>query len=135
MHSWRDFDKNNDVVIPRVEMAVRLITGSSGNEPNSIVKNPDRRDLMENSEKTPLRLAWSRLELKSDQDLINEHRDIDNSMHGESPEQDSVLTGKRVVITWWQDITTLTTVFPSTSQAELKLKITHGHNILLNRKT
>ena len=38
-------------------MAVRLITGSSGNEPNSIVKNPDRRDLMENSEKTPLRLA------------------------------------------------------------------------------
>ena len=33
----------NDVVIPRVEMTVRSISGSSGNGPNSVVQNPDRR--------------------------------------------------------------------------------------------
>ena len=31
----------NDVVIPRVEIAVRLITDSSRNRPNSLVQNPD----------------------------------------------------------------------------------------------
>ena len=32
----------NDVIFPRVEMAVRLISGSSKDEPNSIVQKPDR---------------------------------------------------------------------------------------------
>ena len=32
----------NNVIIPRVELAVGSITGSSGNEPNSIVQNLDQ---------------------------------------------------------------------------------------------
>ena len=37
----------NNVVIPRVEMAARSITGSSGNGPNSIVQNLDWREFEE----------------------------------------------------------------------------------------
>ena len=47
----------NDMVIPRVEIAVTLITGSSGIGPNSIVQNPHRRDFTENTENTRLRLG------------------------------------------------------------------------------
>ena len=46
-------------VIPGVEMAVRSVTGSSGNVPNSIVQNPDRKDFTGNTETTPLRSAFS----------------------------------------------------------------------------
>ena len=69
----------NDVVIPRVEKAARSITGSSGNEPNSMVQNPDRRYFTGNTENTPLRLASSYLDLNIDQDIIDETRDFDNS--------------------------------------------------------
>ena len=34
----------DNMVIPRVEMAVKLITGSTGYGTNSEVQNPDRRD-------------------------------------------------------------------------------------------
>ena len=37
------------VVIPRAEMTVRSITGSSGHGPNSVVQNPARRDFTGNS--------------------------------------------------------------------------------------
>ena len=49
----------NNVLIPRVEMAVRSITGSSRNGPNSIVRNPDRWDFAGNTENTPLGSASS----------------------------------------------------------------------------
>ena len=75
----------NDVVIPRVEMAVRSITGSSGSGPNSIVQNPDRRYFKGNTENTPLRSASSRLDLNFDQDLLDETRVIDNSEGGDFP--------------------------------------------------
>ena len=69
----------NNVVIPRVEMAVWLITGSSGNGPKSIVRKPDRRDFSGKTNNTPLRLASSHLDLNIEQDGMDETRDIDNS--------------------------------------------------------
>ena len=47
------------VVLPRVEMAVTSITGSSGHRPNSEVQNPDRRDFLGNAGNTPLMSASS----------------------------------------------------------------------------
>ena len=52
-----------EVVVPRVEMAVKSIRGSSGNEPNSVIQNPDRKDFTGNTENTPLSSASSRLYL------------------------------------------------------------------------
>ena len=51
----------NKMVIPRVEMVVTSITGSSGHGPNSIVQDPDPRDFTGNNENTPLMSASSRL--------------------------------------------------------------------------
>ena len=45
----------DNVVIPRVEMAVRSITGSSRHGPNDAVQNADRRDFIGNTENTPLK--------------------------------------------------------------------------------
>ena len=88
----------NDVVIPRVEMAVSLITSSSGNGHNSIVQNPGRRDFAENTENTPLRSTSSRLDLNIEQDAIDETRDIDDSEDGDFRQQDSIMTGERTLI-------------------------------------
>ena len=71
------------VVIPRVEMVVRSITGSSGHGPNSVVQNPDRGDFTGNSENTPLMSASSRVDLNIDQDRINETRDFGNFENGD----------------------------------------------------
>ena len=73
------------VVIPRVEMAVRSITGSSGHGPTSTVQNPGRRNFIENTENTPLKLASSWLDLNIDQDSIDETRDIENVEDGDFP--------------------------------------------------
>ena len=75
----------NDVVTPRVLMAVRFITGSPGNGPNSIVPNPDRRDVTGNTENSLLRLDSSRLDLNIKQDDLDEIRDIDNSEYDDIP--------------------------------------------------
>ena len=75
----------NDVVIPRVEMAKKSIKGSSGNGPKCIVQNPDRRDFTGKTEITQLRPASSRLDLKIEQDGIDETRDVDNSEDGDFP--------------------------------------------------
>ena len=74
-----------DVFIPRVEGAVRLITGSSRNGPNSIVQDPDRKDFWGNNKNTPLMLASSQLDLNINQDKIAETHDIDNSEDGDFP--------------------------------------------------
>ena len=50
----------DDVVIPRVKMAVRSIIGSSGRGWNSVVQNLDQRDCSGNMENTPLMTASSR---------------------------------------------------------------------------
>ena len=75
----------NNVVIPRIEMAVRSITGSSGNGPNSIVQKPDRRHFTGNTEYTPLRSASSRLDSNIEQDEIDETHEIDISDDGDFP--------------------------------------------------
>ena len=67
-----------NVVIPRVEMALRSITGSSGQRSDSLVQNPDRRDFIRNTANTPLKSASSRLDLNLDQDRIDETCDIEN---------------------------------------------------------
>ena len=75
----------NDEVIPRVEMAVRLITGSSGKAPNSVVQKLDRRDFTKITENTPLSSSSSRLVLNNEQDGIDESLHIDNSEDGDFP--------------------------------------------------
>ena len=75
----------NDVDSPRVEMAVRLITSSSGNGPNSIVQNLDQRDFTGSTENIPLRSASNRLDLNIEQDEIDETPDIDHSEDGDFP--------------------------------------------------
>ena len=71
------------VVIPRFEMAVRSITGSSGHRPNSVDQNPGRRDFTGNTENIPLMSTSSQLDLNIDQDRIDETRDIDNFRDGD----------------------------------------------------
>ena len=73
----------NNVVIPRVEMAVKLITASSGNGPNSLVQNLDQR-FYGKIENTPLRSASSQLDLYVEQDEIDETGGFDNSEYGDS---------------------------------------------------
>ena len=70
----------NNLVIPRVEIAVRSITGWSGKGPKSIVQNPDRSDSTGNTKNTPLRSAskWFDL-LNIEQDDIDETLDFANS--------------------------------------------------------
>ena len=75
----------DNVVIPRVEMAVKSFTGSSGDRTNSAVQNPDRRDFIWNAEDTPLKAAADRLDLNIDQDRIDETRDIGNFKDDDFP--------------------------------------------------
>ena len=60
------------MVIPRVELALRSITGSSGHGPISEVPNSDRRDFLGNGVKTPLMSTSSRLDLDTSQDRNDE---------------------------------------------------------------
>ena len=66
-------------------MAVRLITDSPRNGPNSIAQNPDRWDFTGNTENTPLRSASSRMGSNIEQDEIDGTREIDNSEDGDFP--------------------------------------------------
>ena len=67
----------DDVVFPRLEMAVRSINVSSGHRPDSVVQNPDKRNFLGNNENTPSKSASSRLDLNNDEDRIDETRDIE----------------------------------------------------------
>ena len=49
----------DNVVIQRVELVMSSITGSTGQGPSRVVKNPDRRDFTGTTEKTPLNSACS----------------------------------------------------------------------------
>ena len=73
------------VVIPRVEMAVRSITVSSGRGPSNVVQNPDRRDFTGHTENTPLMWASSRIDLNVDQDGNDETRNVENFENGDFP--------------------------------------------------
>ena len=56
----------DNVIIPRVEMAVKLITGWAGKETNSEVQNPERRDFLGKFSNTRLMSASSRLDLDNE---------------------------------------------------------------------
>ena len=68
----------DNVVIPRVEMAVRLITGSSGGGPCGRVQNPEQRDFTGNTKNIPLMSASSRIDSNVDQDRNDETRIFEN---------------------------------------------------------
>ena len=53
----------DNVVIPRVEMALRSIAASSGRWPNSVFQKLDQTDFSGNKGKTPLRTAFSQTDL------------------------------------------------------------------------
>ena len=75
----------DNVVIPRVEMPVRSLTGSSGQEPCSVVRNPDRRDFARNTENTPPMLDSNRLVLNVNQDRDDVTRNVENFEDGDFP--------------------------------------------------
>ena len=75
------FTATDNVVTPRVGLAVRSITGSSGHGTNSALQNQKRRDFIWNS---PLKSAFSRLHLNTDRDRINKARDFEFSEHNTS---------------------------------------------------
>ena len=71
------------VVIPRIEMAVKSITSSSGHGPNSDVQNPDRRDFLENAGNSPFMSASSRFDLNRNQDRNDETHNEENFEDGD----------------------------------------------------
>ena len=75
----------DEMVISLNEMALRLITGSSGHSPNSVVQNPNWRDLAGNTENNPLMSASSRLDLNVDQNRIEESPSVENFKDGGFP--------------------------------------------------
>ena len=73
----------DNVLIPRVEMAVRSITESSGGGPSSVGENLDRKDLTGKTENIPpLMSASSRIDLNVDQDRNDETRNDENLEDG-----------------------------------------------------
>ena len=75
----------DNVVMPRVEMAVRSITGSSGQGSSSLAQNPDRADFTGNTENTRLMSASSRLDLIVDQNRDEETRNVETFEDGDFP--------------------------------------------------
>ena len=73
------------VVIPRVEIAVRSITGSSGQGPSNVVQNLDRRDPTGNTVNTGLKPAPSRLGLVGDQHRDDGTHNVENFQDGDFP--------------------------------------------------
>ena len=75
----------DNVTIPRVEIAVRSVTESAGQEPNSVVQNAGQRDFSGNREDTPLMWASNRLDSSFDQDRNDETRNVDSFEDGNFP--------------------------------------------------
>ena len=73
------------VVIPRVEMAVRLTNASSGHGPNSEVQNRDRRGFSGNVKNTPLMSVSSRIDFKTIPDGNDGTRNEVNFEDGDFP--------------------------------------------------
>ena len=73
------------VVIPRNNMVVKSIAGSSGHGPNSEVENFDRRDFVGNAVNTPLMSVSTRLDLNTNHDRIDQTRNEENFLDGDFP--------------------------------------------------
>ena len=68
----------DSLVILRVEMAVKLITGSTGHATNSEVQHPDLNEFLGNIRNTPLMSSSSRLVLDNDLNVSDEtHNEAD----------------------------------------------------------
>ena len=72
-------------IFPRVQMALRLITSSSGHGQNSVVQYRDQKDFTGNTEITPLVSALSQFDLTMDQDKTHENRDNEKLEDGDFP--------------------------------------------------
>ena len=75
----------DNVLIPRVEKAMRSLTESLGRGPNRMVQNADRRDFSGNTEKTPLMSASSRVDLNIDRDRNDDTCNVENFEDGDFP--------------------------------------------------
>ena len=75
----------DNVVLPRVEMAAKSITGSTGHGINSEVQNPDRRDFLGNIRNTPLISTSSRLNLSNELDRNDKTRNDEDFEDGDLP--------------------------------------------------
>ena len=73
----------DNVVIPRVQMAVKSITGSRGHGTNNEVQNPDRGDFSGNIRNTPLTWASSRLDLDNELKRNDETRSNEDFEDGD----------------------------------------------------
>ena len=72
-------------IIPRVETAVRSITGSTVHGPVSDDQNPDRRVFLGNAGNTPLISAFSRLDLNINQNRNHEIRNDEDFEDSDFP--------------------------------------------------
>ena len=75
----------DNVRIPRVKMAVRAITESSGRGPSSVVQNPDQRDFTGITANTPPMSASNFVDLNNDQNGNDETRNVENFEDGDFP--------------------------------------------------
>ena len=75
----------DNVVIPRAEIAVRLITESSGQGPNSMVQIPDQTYFPGNTEKIPLKSDSGRVDINADLDENDETHFVENFEEGNFP--------------------------------------------------
>ena len=74
-----------NVVILRVEMAVKSITGSSGHGTKSQVQKIDRGDFLRNIRNTPVMSASSRLNLDNELNMNDETPNLEDFEDGDSP--------------------------------------------------
>ena len=75
----------HNAVIPRVEMAVKPNTGSTGHGTNNEDRNSDRRDFLGNNRNTPLLSASSRLDLDNELNRKDETRNNEDFEDGDFP--------------------------------------------------
>ena len=75
----------DNMIIPRIEMAVRSIIRSSGQGPRSVVQHPDQTIFTGNTENTPLRSAYGRRDLNIGHDRNDETCNVQSLEVGELP--------------------------------------------------
>ena len=116
-------------------MAVTSIIDLSGHGMNSEVQSPDRTDFLGNVGNTPVMLTFSRLDLNTNQDRIDESGNEENFEDGDFPalelnydrraQAHHVMTGHSAPHN----------SFPRISLVEFKPKTTHCHSNSPNHKT
>ena len=94
----------DNVVVPRVAMAVELITGSTGHETNSEVQNPDRKDFLGIIRNTPLLSASNRYNLDIEMNRNDETcNDVSAMRTATFRHQNITMTGEGMPVTCVQE--------------------------------